>query len=116
MFGFKSKIVRDLKYPGMIMEIFKATEIVPEYSPLVRKRREFKKESSTMMVWGGNIVEEWNRKDREREMVEKKPVCKELKAVQPEKFDTDESMRDIDYDDVKSDWSDQFEVEEVEKD
>lgn len=29
VFGFKTKVVRDLQYPGMIMEIFKATDIQP---------------------------------------------------------------------------------------
>lgn len=51
---------------------------------------------------GISILKQWQDEDERKARAEKKQPHKAFLAIQPEKFETDRSMKEINFDDVKS--------------
>lgn len=101
-FAFKSNVAKDFEFPTMIMEVLKPIEVqaayrkIDTYSRVIRTKKMTAKRSVP-------ILKQWKEKDHFQQPPKK--MSKELMYYEPEKFETDESMRDIKFDDVKSDYS-----------
>lgn len=102
VYGFKVNVARDFACPLMIMEVLQPVEFSVAERKIDQYTTVFKTSKPKPSPYIP-ILKQWKERDY-RELPAKK-MTKELRYFEPEKFETDESMCDIDYDDVKSNYS-----------
>ena len=102
-FGFKSKLKRDLHFPMQITETFHPTCIAKAERKIKLLTSKISERRKLPPVFK-HALNRWDDWEEERRP-EKMPRSKEMAFLQPEEFLTDDSMREFDYDDVKSDQS-----------
>lgn len=94
VFCLKSQFVRHPETPQLIMEVFKASNM-QETLKKINSKKEAKFSRTKSKLKFDPI------KDREPKQ-SKTAMSKELRSVMPQDFLTDDSMKDIEFEDVKS--------------
>lgn len=120
IFGYKCKLWRDPKKPEILMEILVITEIpkslakIRNYEEKMRNavEKKFKKEDTVKFTTDG-LIKAWELKTQKQDFYKKSKL---MKALQPVDFNTDESMVDIDYNEIKSCKSSSSSEEEIDLD
>lgn len=104
-FGYKCQLIRDPAAPHYFMEVLviseqeksqKKVETFQDQMRFIKRSASFRKRKSNQ-----GILRAWAENEQQRKKPEVEP-SKLMKALAPEEFHTDESMANINYDDVRS--------------